>query len=227
MLSFTGQQTRYGIYTNNTTPNNLATGSEYMNDSQRDILGTNDWPFLEQYDSTQTTAASQQFYALPPDLDKLIDVTILVGTVLWKPRETTSTDHWHKINYAQNVTSNIPQWFYVQGRTVGFWPKPSTSGNTITYTYKQRVIDLSLPDYTTGTVASVTNGSSTVVGAGTSWNQSMAGSYIQIASAPVSNAGDNAWYRISPIATVTATTVQLVEYYKGATITGGTASYII
>lgn len=227
MLSFTGQQTRYGIYTNNTTSGNLTTGVQYMNDSQRDILGELDWPFLETVDASQTTVGSQQFYAMPNDLDKLIDVTVTIGSVLWKPRETTSTDHWHKINYAQNVTSNIPQWFYVQGGKLGFWPMPSTSGNVITYTYKKRVIDLSLADYTTGTIVTATTGSSFIVGASTSWNQSMAGSYIQIASAQTANAGDNYWYQISPSATVNGTSLFLAAPYKGTGIVSGTATYII
>ena len=230
MLSTTGEQNRYAIYINkqNTaTPQDLANGLAYMNDSQKDILGELDWPFLETVDSSQVTVAGQQYYNLPADMNKNINITVLIGSVLWSPRETTSIDHWRQVNYATNVTSNIPQWYFILNGQVGFWPKPSTGGNMITFTYKKKIIDLSLPDYTTGTIVTATNGTSVIVGSGTSWNQSMAGSYLQIASAPTANAGDNYWYQISPSQPVTATQVYLTSYYKGASITAGTATYTI
>lgn len=227
MISYTKRGTRYTTYTNNTDATNLANGQLYMNDNVRDILGERDWPFLEANDSTQRTVGSQQFYALPNDLDKDINVTVLIGSVLWKPREITNRDQWDRINYAQNVTSNIPQAFFIYNGQVGFWPTPSTSGNTITYNYKKRVADLALPDYTTGGVFTATSGTTTIVGTSTAWNQSMAGSFIQIASAQTANAGDNMWYQISASATISGTQLFLAAPYKGTNISAGNATYTI
>jgi hypothetical protein len=230
MLSYTGRGERYGKYTNQypqITAANLATGQEYMNDNVHDILGERDWPFLEASDTSQLTVGSQQFYALPADADKVIDVTVLIGTVLWKPRELTARDQWDRVNYAQNVTSNIPQYYFIYGGKIGFWPTPSQGGNTIGVNYKKRVSDSSLPDYTAGAVFTATNGTATVIGTTTSWNQSMAGSYIQIASAQTTNVGDNFWYQISPSLPITGTQLFLTSPYKGTSITSGSAAYII
>lgn len=230
MLSFSQRGERYGKYTNQypqITAANLTTGQEYMNDNVHDVLGERDWPFLESRDITQLTVGSQQFYAMPANADKIIDVTVLIGTVLWKPREITSRDQWDQVNYAQNVTSNIPQYYFIYEGKVGFWPTPSQGGNVIGYNYKKKVSDLNLPDYTTGGIFTATNGTATIFGTSTLWNQSMAGSYLQIASAQVTNAGDNFWYQISPSATITGTQLFLTAPYKGTNITAGSAAYII
>lgn len=198
-----------------------------MNDNIHDVLGERDWPFLEASDTSQLTVGSQQFYAMPADADKLIDVTVKIGSVLWKPVEITSRENWDRVNYAQNVTSNIPQYYYIYGGQIGFWPTPSQGGNTIGVNYKKKVADLSLPDYTTGAVFTATNGTATIIGTATNWNQSMAGSYIQIAASSSANGGDNFWYQISPSLTVTGTHIFLAAPYKGVGITSGSAAYII
>lgn len=227
MISYTQRGARFQLYTNTNDATNLANGQIYMNDNVHDVLGERDWPFLEATDATQLTVGSQQFYAMPANLDKVIDVTVLIGSVLWKPREITSRDQWDQVNYAQNVTSNIPQYYFIYGGQVGFWPTPSTSGNTIRYNYKKRVSDLNLADYTTGGIFTATNGTATILGTATAWNQSMAGSYIQIASAQTANAGDNFWYQISPSATITGTQLFLTAPYKGTSISAASAAYTI
>ncbi len=228
MISYTKRGARFQLYTNTSDATNLANGQAYMDDNIHDICGERDWPFLEATDKSQLTVGSQQFYAMPADLDKSVDFTVTIGSVLWHPREITSRDEWDTANYALNVTSNIPQYAFIWQGQLGFWPKPSTSGNVITYNYKKKVADLNLPDYTTGGILTATNGTATIVGTSTAWNQSMAGSYIQIASAATANAGDNLWYQISPTATITGTQLFLTSTYKGAqNIAAGNASYTI
>lgn len=227
MKSYTNLRNLYGTYTNNTQSGNLTNGDQYINDSIRDLLGDRDWPFLETSDATNLTVGSQQFYVTPADLDKLIDVTVTIGSVLWKPTEESNRDKWDRLNYAQGVTSTYPQRFYVYAGQVGFWPKPSSSGNVITYNYKMRVTDLVFPDYTTGSVLTATQGSTTIVGASTSWTTPMAGMYIR-ATFPTNadpNKGDGAWYKIASIQSGTQMT--LVAPYKGVGITAGTATYLI
>lgn len=235
MLSYTQRGERYGRYTNQYNSNSsptvpadaAAVGQEYMNDNVRDVCAERDWPFLETSDSSQVTIGSQQFYAMPADLDKSVDFTVRIGSVLWHPRELTSRDQWDTVNYALNVTSNIPQYAFIWQGQLGFWPTPSQGGNTITYNYKRKVADLNLADYSTGAIFTATNGTATIVGTSTNWNQSMAGSYIQIASAQQNNAGDNLWYQISPTLPITGTQLFLTATYKGTAITSGTAAYII
>lgn len=102
-----------------------------------------------------------------------------------------------------------------------------TVGNTITYNYQIRIPDLSIADYTTGTVA-MTNGSTSITGSGTSWLATYlpsAGSvkhlnlWIEF-SGPL---GDNSWYQIDTINS--ATSLTLLNTYQGGSSTA--VSYII
>ena len=102
-----------------------------------------------------------------------------------------------------------------------------TAGNTITFNYQRRVTDLTINDYTTGTV-SATQGSYTITGSGTGFLANYlasAGSvlplnlWIKIASP----SGDGNWYQISSIQS--ATSLTLVNTYQGANTTG--ATYVI
>jgi hypothetical protein len=101
----------------------------------------------------------------------------------------------------------------------GVWPTPASSGNTYTVNYQARNIDLSQPDYTTGTVTA-TNASPTLTFAGSTLVGNMANRWIQI-SAP---AGDNQWYQILSVNTG-ANTAVLYGNYTGTTVSG--ASFVI
>lgn len=102
-----------------------------------------------------------------------------------------------------------------------------TAGNTITFNYKRRPTDLTLTDYTTGTV-SATNASPTITGSGTGFVANYlpsAGSvfnlnlWLQVTS-PL---GDNNWYQIQSLDS--ATKLTLVNNYNGLSTSG--ASFTI
>lgn len=225
MLTYTGARNRYGVYTNNTTTTNLSNGDGYINEAIRRILGNRDWPFLEASDTSQTTVASQQFYALPYNYGKLIDVTVMIGNILYHPTEVPSRDKWDRLNYAQNVTSNIPTHFFIYNGQCGFWPKPSTAGNQITYNYKKITKDLSIPDYTTGGILTTTASGTAVVGTATAWTAPMAGEFIRITGSTTANTGDGYWYEISSVSGTT--TLTLTKAYQGTAITAGNAPYTL
>lgn len=101
-----------------------------------------------------------QFYPFPPNYSKLKDVTITVGVLKWTLTEIRSRDEWDKLNTFPYYAS-IPQNFFIypggdKGGQIGIWPIPSTTGNVITYNYKFRVPDLSLPDYGSITYSALT-----------------------------------------------------------------------
>lgn len=102
-----------------------------------------------------------------------------------------------------------------------------TAGNTITFNYQKRVIDLTLTNYITGTIAA-TQDSATLTGTTTAWLTNYLPSpgsvlgynlWIQI-TPPL---GDGAWYQIASIESDTSLT--LVNSYMGLSTTG--ASYTI
>lgn len=92
-----------------------------------------------------------QFYPFPPNYSKLKDITITVGVLRWTLTEVRTREEWDNLNVFPYYAS-IPSKFFIypggdKGGQIGIWPIPSTTGNVITYNYKFRVPDLSLPDY--------------------------------------------------------------------------------
>lgn len=215
MITFTSRRNLYGKWTNNETSANLTLGDQVMNFADKYLIQRFN---LNERSKTTTTVASQQFYTLPYNYSKIIDVTILVGSLLWTPKAISSREQWDMLNMSQAVTNNYPAYYYVYNNQLGFYPKPTSDGNTITYNYKIRTKDLSQADYTTGTVA-VTNGSTTVTGSGTTFVRDMIGRWLQV-TAPN---GDNQWYKISAFSSTTSLTLE--SAYDGTTVSG--ASYTI
>ncbi len=168
------------------------------------------------------TVAQQQFYNLPPNYSKLKTVTITIGNLKWTPSEVLSRVEWDKLNVFPYY-ADIPNNYFIypggdHGASIGIWPIPSTTGNTITFNYKFRIPDLSIEDYTTPGTVSVTNGGTTVTGSGTSFvpttNQQLESRWIRF-SQPT---GDNLWYQIANVSS--ATSLTLYGAYQGISIVG-------
>jgi len=188
------------------------------------MLGDLPWPFL-QTTTTATTTASTQSYVLPGNLYKLIGVYILVGTVRYTPTEVTSYDDWNRIQASNSITSDNVTYYFLQGNTIQFWPTPASSSNTITYEYIQAVKDISVADYTTGTIVTLASGSAAVTGSGTSWTAGMVGKFMRITADSAANKGDGLWYKISAVGSTTTLTLSAV--YTGVSIAAGAAAYTI
>lgn len=207
----------------NTSTTNVELLKGMINDAHRYLL---EKYFFNEASTTIVTVAQQQFYYLPYDYSKLKTGTITIGSLKWTPTEILSRADWDNLNVFPYY-SDIPNNFFIYNGQIGFWPIPSTASNTITFNYKRRVTDLTLADYTTGTV-SATNGSTTITGSGTGFLANYlatAGSVLPlnlwIKITPPS--GDGNWYQISSI--TSATVLTLVNTYNGGTTSG--ASFII
>ncbi len=213
MLGYTESLTTYQKLTNNDESSNTTLFNLRFNQRLRQIYGLNDWKFLED-SKTISTVSGTQFYDLPFNFKKLINVTQTNGTTVHSPKKCSSREMWDKLN-GSSVSSDIPEWFYLFNKQLGLYPKSSSSGNTITYNYKKRTKDLSVADYTDGTIA-VTNDSATVTGTGTTFTKAMEGRWIKLDD-------EKEWYRIETF--VSATELTLKDKYQGTTTTG--ASYTI
>jgi hypothetical protein len=223
-LTYTGQRNLFGNLANNSSTANLALADTLMNEMRRRILSSRQWPFLErQY--TTTTDAANQFVSFPSYVDRVSSVYVTIGNIRYTPNECTSREFWDTLNIVV-ISSNIPQWWYTFDGKVGLYPAPSTTGNTITINSKRQIKDLTIADYTTGTITttSTTSGVTTVTGSGTAWTSQMIGKFIQITEAG-SNTGDGFWYEIATVPS--STTLTLVRPYGGTAITAGSANYII
>lgn len=211
-------------YTPLTVAANSPQIAEWVNDGIRYALGSHAWPFLEKT-STLASVASQQFYQLPYDYGQLISAITTIGTTQYVPIECPNREQWNILNTSTAITSDIPKYYIIFGNTIGFWPMPASNAGTYTFTYKKAVKDLSISDYSTGTIVSVANGGIAVVGSGTTWAVSMAGRYLQIAESNTANKGDGFWYQIASSASTTSIT--LTAPYGGTAISAGAATYTI
>lgn len=231
MLTYTGLRTQYEDLTNSGSTNHLDRGSRVMNQVYRKLCGSQDWPFLQRERNIGTTTASTQDYDLPSDYDKAVNVVVTSGTTKYVLAEISSWKEWELLNQTPSFTSSFPVYYFIQNngnqsnKQVGIWPTPSTTGDTITVTYRKRIKDLSLADYTTGAITTATNGDATIVGSGTTWTAKMVGSYIQIADSYSADTGDGVWYEIESITSTTE--LELATTYDGDSISGGSASYTI
>lgn len=225
MLSYSGERTIYGQLSADSSATNLTMGSLLMNEMRRQILSSRRWKFLEKT-KTLSTVASQQAYDLPSDLAWLSGLTVTIGTTKYRPVEIHSREEWDKINQSTSVTSDIPEYFYLTNTTLEFYPKPSSStSNAITFKYGRKQKDLSVADYTTGTITSIANGASAVIGATTVWTVKMANRWIRFTDSDTANTGDGEWYEIASVES--GTTLTLDALYGGISIAAGTAAYTI
>lgn len=170
-----------------------------------------------------------QSYPIPANVSKIKNDTITVGQLVYTPSPVQSIQEWTMLN-ALPYTSDIPNNFYIYNNKVNFWPIPSSSGNIITFNYKSRVPNLSISDYSTGTLTTLTAGSNVVTGASTSWNTTGAfplnqdlsffNLYLQIT--PPS--GEGIWY---PIQRFTSDTELLLSLPLQNVPSATAASYTI
>lgn len=190
-------------------------GLEELNQSLRYL--TTKFYFNER-SYTTNTVAGQQFYNLPPQVKKLINVTVFIGSTLWQPKECPSREYW---DYLNTITFNqdYPSFFFVFNGQVGLWPVPASSSNLIMMNYKTRIVDLSMQDVT-GTCTITTNTTTVTASAGTPFKDWMAGQWIRVAHSSTNSAnGDNQWYQIASV--TSSTVVVLKNPYSGATVTAG------
>jgi hypothetical protein len=191
---------------------NLSRADILMNDCDRRLV--NKFKLNEKQDTSQVTVAGQQSYFTPYNYTKMIDLYVTIGNQKITPVEVTDRQTWDRMNQ-RTYQANYPQWFYLFDNKFELLPIPSTSSLVITQNYKCLSKDLSQADYTTGTV-SITNGTTALTGAGTTWTAGMVGRWIQIAPP----GGDNEWYQIA--AFVSTTSLTLYKAYNGVTVAGGT-----
>lgn len=175
----------------------------------------------EWIDGEQTfdVKSSQQYYQMPEDSIRLKSLTVTVGSITYPLIEVADDFQWQELN-VRVVKSAIPRCYYVKANDqYGIWPVPSGDlPGAGTLTFEQEARDMSQDDYTTGAVT-VTNGSTAVVGAGTTFTANMVGRSLGVTD---SNP-DGAIYKIASF--TDATHITLENDYGG--ITNGGASYMI
>ena len=209
MLTYTQLVDEYTSFTNDKSTENQTFGASQINTSIKSRLGEADWIFLEKT-RTVDTVADQQGYYLPADYAQMRTVTVQQGSTIWSLLECPTRQEWNLLNTI-TYTSDIAQYYYIQGNQVLLYPIPSSSGNDITYNYKKKFPKLATADYTTGTIA-ITSGDNTVTGTATTFTEAMVGRFLMTT--------DGYWYEVGSY--TSATSIELLTPYLGPTITGAT-----
>jgi hypothetical protein len=210
---------------NNSLTDNLTWGMETINDSIR-YLVTKYYFNERSYTVPGGTVAQTQFYNLPPQVKKVINVTVTIGGVLWQPKECPSRQYW---DYLNTITfyQDFPSFFFIMDGQVGIFPNPATSSNTITINYKTRIPELTMADVTQTTssqTVSITTATTTVTASGATFKKWMADQWIYLPlSSTDASSGDGQWYQIDSV--TSGTVLVLKNAYTGATTTG--ASFTI
>ncbi len=177
------------------------------------------------------TVADQEGYQIPNGFRKLIDVWVYSDSAgdststLYMPEMVFDPTKWKLIKAYRLGSSDVPYFTYVENQKYYIQPIPATTGNLITLRGRLQTRDLTIADYTTGTITSIANGGTAVVGSGTVWTADMVGRYIQITNTTAANGGDGFWYQIGSY--TSATSIGLLKPYEGTSISAGTAAYTI
>ena len=220
MFTFTTYKSAFTDRSGNTSTANATRGMQLINESLRYLT---EKYYFNEASYTTTTVSQQQAYTLPFNVKDIINTTVLVGGILWQPLEAPSRQMWDSLNTVP-FYSDFPQFYYrYKANQVNLFPIPTSNGNTLTINYKRRIRDLSVADYTTGTVA-VTHNSATVTGSGTAWTANMADRWLNIPlTTSNSTSGDDEWYQVKSVES--ATSLTLWDGYVGSTASG--SSYTI
>lgn len=226
MLTYTQQRNLFrdlaGLSSNDTTQLTLA--DQLINSFTKQIFNAKSWWFLQRT-KTDTTVASQNNYKLPVFYKKMINTKIRSGTTDYFPKEAPSRDYFDALTASNSAESTGPEWYYIYNGEVLYYPTPSTASLTITHRYEVQFKDLARADYTTGTIVSIANATTTVTGSGTTWTSAMAGRFIRITETDAAASGDHEWYEISSV--TSNTILELVKKYNGTTLAAASATYAI
>jgi hypothetical protein len=190
---------------NDTSSTSLVIFKRFMNNGYHVVLSELGRPHTEKT-QTASTVADQQFYTLPSEVLFVKAVKVTSNSIEYPMEPIIDQETWDVLNADVTGTSDIPTFYFVRpgfginGTEIGLFPTPASAGNTITVVYEAGDKDLANDEYTTGTVT-LTNGSATVTGSGTTFTAAMVGRYFK---------GDNdgVWYRI---ATFTSATIIVLE----------------
>lgn len=185
--------------------------------------------FLEATED-MVTVASQEGYQIPNKFRKLIDLYIYSGSgsstdTIYSPEMVFDPTKWKLIKQYRLGEQDVPYFVYVENQKYYIQPVPATADRKITLRGRLNVRDLSIADYTTGTIVSIAKGGTAVVGSGTTWTADMVGRYIKINQTTAAGGGDGFWYEIGSY--TSATSIGLLKPYGGTTIAGGSATYTI
>ena len=232
LKTYTQLLNEYLKLTSDTTTVNRASGTSRINASVRTICNLNGGRlrFLEATKS-MATVADQESYQIPNGFRKLMNIIQYSGATgasdetIYTPEMVFDSSLWTKIKQYRLGSASTPYFTYVENQKFFIQPIPSVTGLLLNIRGRLQVNDMTIADYTTGTVTSIANGGTAVVGSGTTWTKDMIGRVIQFTQTTAANGGDGFWYEIG--GWTDATHITLLKPYEGTSISAGSAAYTV
>ena len=162
------------------------------------------------------TVINQQYYPYPPGEVTIDGIVITVGSVNFPLKIINSEYEWEQLNAILIQASALPQFYFPKRLSWGVWPIPQAEyeGQII---YHYRDINMTVADYTTGTLA-LTNDSDDVVGTTTVFTEAMIGRWLTVTDITV--LGQGYWYQIADV--TDSTHLTLNQAWTGVTTSGAT-----
>lgn len=162
---------------------------------------------------TASTVVDQQYYHYPPSVyPPIASVTLDIGGVDYPLDVISSQQKWNQLNQIDFSGTTIPQFIFPRRDDFGLWPIPAAAGDTITFLASMVDRDMTIEDYTTGTVT-VTENDETIAGADTVWTAAFTGRWFK-------STVDGIWYRIASF--TSGISMELETVFEGSTAAGGT-----
>ena len=154
-------------------------GKTLINFAIKKILSLSDWTFNKEFKSI-SAGTSIQYYQSPYNASKIDYLTVTFGGLTYTPSEIRSTEIWNRLNWVK-VSSDIPQFWYFKENTkeTGIFPVPASGSPQIKIYFTKKSRDLSVADYSTGSVSASAGGTVFQMTGGT-WNTLMAGRVITV-----------------------------------------------
>ena len=131
-----------------------------MNQSEKAIINASAFDFTQRL-VTRTTVASQQFYNLHVNYRRMNgEPYATVGGTRYLMKKVDTREQWDSLN-ASSDSSTIPEYYFIYNKQIGIYPTPSGAGTTISIPIEIQARDLSVADYTTGSIVTATNADKT------------------------------------------------------------------
>lgn len=165
---------------------------------------------------TTPTVAAQQYYHYPATIMNIESVVVTIGSVNYPTTIVNSQWQWDWLNALQVQPTAIPQFIFPRKVDFGLYPIPQDV-YTLTFNYHYRDRNLSVADYTSGTVT-VTQNSISVTSSGATFDATMIGRWLQVTDATAP--GQGFFYKIAAVPS--SSTLSLETAYEGTTSSGVT-----
>lgn len=190
-----------------------------VNETHETVVEMQPWSFMTGETDIATTDDGAS-YLLPPNVSKVLAVRMDDET-FEPPTFIDDWNEWQRLQSLESGATDVPEYFTVREGSLLMHPATDTAGNTLKTTVRYRHADMSVDDYTTGTVTTLAADGTAVTGNGTAWTSAMVGRHIRIEKPD----GDNRYYPITAVGSTTTLTVG--SAWLGSAISGGSASYRI